>query len=68
MRVATLFRSLCTVAQHRETRIDIGHRYRGAKLHVLTLSDQRRNAGITSSPKRRIEARFCSWLMSPKPV
>src|SRR5438309_10560437 len=26
------------------------------------------NAGITSSPKRRIEARFCSWLMSPKPV
>src|SRR5947209_5638096 len=26
------------------------------------------NAGITSSPKRRIETRFCSWLMSPKPV
>ena len=29
---------------------------------------QARNAGITSSPKRRIEARFCAWLMSPKPV
>ena len=26
------------------------------------------NAGITCSPKRRIEAMFCSWLMAPKPV